>query len=378
MARISSIVLVLVLVLAPGAARAGRIIAEGDAWRYYKGRSTPSNTWNEVGFGDSIWGGPAPSGFGYGDGDDGTFFNDMENDFGSVYLRRTFVITSTATVTHLTLAADYDDGFVAYINGTEVARVNLPGGTVTHTTLATNGHECSRSDDGTSNAKEYFTLSKAALVNGTNVLAVSGHNSSEGSSDFSLIVELYTNVTLVRGPFLQLPGTNGVQVTWLTDALTDSVVEYGTDTNYAGGVVSNGALTRSHAIAIGGLLPGTGYYYRIHSGGVALGMGGPFRAPAATNQAFRFGIIGDFGYSGPGTTSIAARVNATNIDFLTTVGDNIYLYGQAGDYDAYWFTPYAETLRRSPLMPAIGNHDINLGNDIWYVGNFDLPTNGPA
>jgi hypothetical protein len=29
-------------------------------------------------------------------------------------------------------------------------------------------------------------------------------------------------------------------------------------------------------------------------------------------------------------------------------------------------------------MPAIGNHDINLGNDIWYVGNFDLPTNGPA
>jgi len=368
---------IVLLLLLAARANAGPIILEGDSWRYYKGNSTPSNNWTQVGFGDSIWGGPAPSGFGYGDGDDATIFADMQNTYASVFLRRTFVIASTTTVTHLSLAADYDDGFVAYINGAEVLRVNMPGGTITHTTLASGGRECSRSTDRISNEKEFFALDPSALVNGTNVLALSGHNASLGSSDFSLVAELYTNVTLVRGPFIQMPDTNGLVVAWRTDALTDSVVDYGPDTNYAAGTVSNGAPTRAHAVCITGLLPGTGYYYRIRSGGVTLREGVQFRTRAAPDQSFRFAVIGDFGASGSGAAAVAARVNATNVDLLLTVGDNIYYNGQPGDYDAFWFSPYAGTLARSALFPIVGNHDVHFGNSRSFTNSFILPSNGP-
>jgi hypothetical protein len=358
---------------------AGALISEGDDWRYYKGNTHPPGAWNQVGFDDSGWGGPAPSGFGYEDGDDATLLEDMPTDpYASVFIRKTFVMANTAAVTHLTLAVDYDDGFVAYINGAEVWRQNMPGGTITNTTLASGGHDCSRSDDSTSNDKEFFSLSTASLVNGTNVLAVSGHNSTLGSSDFSLIVELYTNITLLRGPFIQMPETNGVTVVWRTDALCDSVVQYGTDTNYAAGTVSNGSLVRHHAVTLTGLAPGSSYFYRVRSGGVTLSEGAAFRARAATNQAIRFIAYGDFGYSGPGTTSIAARMAMTNADFALTVGDNIYLDGQPGDYDAFWFAPHRETMRRTATFPALGNHDVHFENTRWYVTNFFLPTNGPA
>ena len=46
------------------------LISEGGAWRYYKGSSMPplqgGVNWTEVAYDDSTWGGPSPSGFGYG------------------------------------------------------------------------------------------------------------------------------------------------------------------------------------------------------------------------------------------------------------------------------------------------------------------------
>ena len=52
----------------------------------------------------------------------------------SVYLRLPFVVTNAAAVDHLALKMHYNDGFVAYLNGVEVARRHAPcyaaGGTV--------------------------------------------------------------------------------------------------------------------------------------------------------------------------------------------------------------------------------------------------------
>jgi hypothetical protein len=371
-------------------ARGERLIGEGDLWRYYKGSSTPPAqgglNWTQPGFSDATWGPASPSGFGYGDDDDATIFTDMVNSYASVFLRRTFTVADPAAITRLTLAVDYDDGFVAYLNGVEIARRNMPAGTITHSTFASSAREASRGEGGANpQEKEFIAINPALLVAGNNVLAISGHNASLNSSDFSLVPELYTNVTLIRGPILQMPSPGQISISWRTDALTDSVVEYGTDTTYSSGSISDPSLVRQHLVTLPQLPPNSTYYYRISSGGVVLAEAS-FQTPRTAEQPFRFSVYGDFGWSAapgvvahPPTAAVAARVNESGSHFTVTVGDNIYNDGQPGLYDPSWFVPYAPINRTAPLFPALGNHDVNNStNGSYYLHNFYLPENGPA
>ena len=356
------------------------LVLEGANWRYWKGTTQPSPgiTWTTNGFNDASWL-DGPSGFGYGDSDDATTLSDMQNSYVSVFTRKLFQVANPASVTNLTLAVDYDDGFVAYLNGTEVARRNMPAGTPINTTTASTDHEASR---GTGSSipqeKEFIAINPALLLTGTNVLAVSGHNVSLSSSDLSLIVELYQNVTLVRGPFIQMPNDDKVTVVWRTDSLTDSAVDYGLTASYELGTVTDPATVREHVIHIPGLMQGTNYFYRVRSGGATLREGDFFRTKRPTGQAFKFSIIGDFGAGTAGMFNIANQVNAVDSDMLITVGDNIYNDGQPGLYDPYWFSIYAPTMRRVPTFPCLGNHDIISAGGQWMVDYFYSPTNGPS
>jgi hypothetical protein len=163
-------------------------IDEGDEWRYFKGDSAPSSSWNQIGFDDSAWL-IGESGFGFGDGDDGTVLSDMQNSYVSVYARKEFTVADPGAVTGLELSMDYDDGFVAYLNGTEVARDNVSGTPPAYNALADANHEASGGDS-SPQPVAYYAVSPSLLVVGTNVLAVQGHNYSLSSSDFSLIPTL--------------------------------------------------------------------------------------------------------------------------------------------------------------------------------------------
>jgi hypothetical protein len=370
-------------------ARAERIIAEGDTWRFRNGWVYPYPTgWTTNGYDDSVTGWfSLKSGFGYGDADDGTNLSDMQNAGTTFFTRKTFVVSSPAGINYMTLGVDYDDGFVAYINGTEVARRNVTGA-VTNNTVAAGNHEASRGEGGSSpQEKEFIALNPSVLVAGTNVIAVSGHNISLSSSDASLIVEVFTNVTLVRGPFIQLPDTNNVTVVWRTDALTDSAVDYGLTTGYEAGTTSDATLVREHVVQLPGLQPNTNYYYRVRSGGVTLGEGVSFPTRRTAGQPFRFVVLGDFGQGTEGMTNVAQQINATDFDFLVTVGDNVY--GQAGAaggnsdgapgwYDPFWFKLYAPSMARAATFVTLGNHDVDTANGQWSVDYFFMPTNGPA
>ena len=57
----------------------------------------------------------------------------------SVYVRVPFQVDDQATFNTLTLRAKYDDGFVAYLNGQELARRNAPA-VVSWNTAATSGN----------------------------------------------------------------------------------------------------------------------------------------------------------------------------------------------------------------------------------------------
>jgi hypothetical protein len=159
----------------------GDLVSVGESWRFLPGReapSAPANAWTSPNFDDSDWAVGA-SGFGYGDGDDATVLSDMRNNYVAVYLRKTFSVSAFAPDAVVELVIDYDDGFVAYLNGQEVKRQRIASGPVTHETTASS-HEAG--------SPEIYTLGTVAevLIDGINVLAIEGHNISKSSSDFSL------------------------------------------------------------------------------------------------------------------------------------------------------------------------------------------------
>jgi hypothetical protein len=114
----------------------------------------------------------------------------MYNRYPGCYTRIPFQASNDLqSYDFLTLKVRYDDGFVAYINGTEVHRV-LVGGTPRWNSYASGSHEAE--------GLQSFDISThiGALREGGNILAIHGLNTSLNSSDFLICAEL------VAGHFL--------------------------------------------------------------------------------------------------------------------------------------------------------------------------------
>ncbi|MBN1672209.1 MAG: lamin tail domain-containing protein [Kiritimatiellae bacterium] len=157
-------------------------IAKGSTWRYRKGTaeaSSPAAHWRDLRFNDADWAtGSAP--FGYGSLTYATHL-DMSRNYASVFLRRTFTLDNPARVSEIQLAVDYDDGFIAWINGREVARVNVQGEPGTFVPCDATCSGCV--GDGTAAWSVSLTGSELPALAERNVLAVQLFNNSLASSD---------------------------------------------------------------------------------------------------------------------------------------------------------------------------------------------------
>ncbi len=184
-----------------------QIVRPHDAWRYFKGTEEPPTAWNTPGFDDSSWllGGTS---IGYGDGDDLTVLRDMRRisddpetpdidemqpGYVSVYLRHEFEITDVADVDQLIFRVDYDDSFVCYLNGSEIARAGLRGNPPAHNVTG-DSHEAGDAVD------IDVTDSKDLLVEGANVLAIQAHNTNYTSSDLTMLPSLIRRTPDVAPP----------------------------------------------------------------------------------------------------------------------------------------------------------------------------------
>ncbi|MCX5646179.1 MAG: right-handed parallel beta-helix repeat-containing protein [Phycisphaerae bacterium] len=193
-------------------------ISAGAAWQFFRGKEaagTPADAWRQVDFDDSRWE-TGPAGFGYGDTGLATILDDMKGSYATVYIRKAFSVASVVPNAAVELTIDYDDGFIAYLNGKEVARRNMPAGTATYQTFASIAHEA-----GTA---ETISLGTAGdlLRAGKNVLAIEGHNNSLTSSDLSLIPTLRTKSDTLRNGSTYIVMTDTVTLSVRTDAVTGS------------------------------------------------------------------------------------------------------------------------------------------------------------
>lgn len=163
-----------------GVAEWETIIDKGALWKYLIPTSEPSSFWKHIGFDDASWL-EGPSGFGYADNDDATVLDACI----SVYIRKTFTVSDVSKVSSALLHMDYDDGFVAYLNGVEIARASISGNPPTYNTGAY-GHEANWYQN---KPIESFTISNITdiLQVGENVLCIQVHNTDLGSSDLSAI-----------------------------------------------------------------------------------------------------------------------------------------------------------------------------------------------
>jgi hypothetical protein len=124
----------------------------------------------------------------------------MYNSNTSCYIRIPFTVDSSPSeFNFLTLNMWYDDGFIAYINGTEVQRV-LFTGTPAWNSQADGNHEAS--DVESFDISGHLNL----LRQGQNILAIHGLNVSANSSDFIISAELVAGVS-------SAPSSTGVSPT---------------------------------------------------------------------------------------------------------------------------------------------------------------------
>jgi hypothetical protein len=161
------------------------LATKGSTWRYFDRGADQGTAWRAPGFDDSTWStGVAPLGYpagapiatviGYG--------SDANNKYTTTYFRRQFTVADPNAFTNLLLEVLRDDGVIVYLNGAEVFRDNMPAGTVTYSTFATDTVE--------PDSYLQATLSPGFLVSGVNTLAAEVHQSTLTSSDIALDLAL--------------------------------------------------------------------------------------------------------------------------------------------------------------------------------------------
>jgi hypothetical protein len=110
----------------------------------------------------------------------------------SVYVRLPFEIADPSVFSSLTLRMKYDDGFVAWLNGSEVARRNVPATPLWNSVATT-----SRANTNVMVFEDIDVTSRLNLLqSGTNVLAIQGLNASINDPDFLILAELVENKVL--------------------------------------------------------------------------------------------------------------------------------------------------------------------------------------
>jgi hypothetical protein len=207
-------------------------------------------------------------------------------------------------------------------------------------------------------------------------------------------------------PFPSSTAPDPVYLTWSGDPATTQTIQWRTNTTVADGLVryrvkgsqgeyaeanashkamddlmlANDRVCHWHTAQLDGLAPGTTYEYIVGSAS-----SGQFTAPSefatapAVSKPFTFLYCSDTHSNEKwGDVMSSTFAKYPEAAFVTISGDLVGTGLEREDWDM--FLAYGQPVFRTrPVMPAIGNHDAQLGLGAgMYLDIFGLPENGPA
>lgn len=175
-----------------------------DQWKYKVGSSSISDSWRDLSFNDGLWS-LGNGGIGYGDPNLNTVISGGSGTI-SLFMRKAFSVIDTSQIASMIFSIDYDDGFVAYINGVEIARNNLGSLIPAWNKYAFVEHEAKMPSGGKPDSF-VFTANQVRqyLKEGTNVLAVQVHNQPTGTNDMTASPFLFVGMTTSGNTYSALP-----------------------------------------------------------------------------------------------------------------------------------------------------------------------------
>lgn len=168
-----------------------------NSWRYFQAADQGTN-WRTAAFDDSSW----PQGLGLFALEDPAVYpvpinTTMQAPAANnitTYYRTRFNFSGSTTGVRFNITNYVDDGMIAYLNGVELFRFNMPAGAVTATTLATAAP---------AEPSSFITnILATGLISGQNVMAVEVHQSAATSSDvvFGMSIGTYGPPSITSQP----------------------------------------------------------------------------------------------------------------------------------------------------------------------------------
>jgi predicted phosphodiesterase len=363
--------------------------------RFFAG--LPPAGWTEEGFDDRAWTGPAPGPFAPRQPPlptpppAATFFDLVPG--APLLLRGRFSVPDALHLHVLELRIAYADGFIAWVNGREIARRGVApsgsAGTLPH------GPEIEHI------LVPVPSTALPSLRPDGNLLAVAvfaypGRNTVVPTAPAAFIdLAGASGVRIVRGPYLSTPVDDkkgaGVRVSWDTDLPASGTVtlERIDEKTDGGGarpepprhiVVAAGSTTQ--AVKIEGLTRGAAYRYTVEvDAGGDRAISGPWRLETlpAPPHPLRFAVYGDMRY--PGHLAHRAIVEALAREAPAVVfntGDLTDVGSEEANWQKY-FEVTAPMGAISAVVPALGNHDADHRGTgaakTWKL--FGVPASGP-
>jgi 3',5'-cyclic AMP phosphodiesterase CpdA len=175
-----------------------------------------------------------------------------------------------------------------------------------------------------------------------------------------------------RGPYVQGVTPTSAVIAWMSKEIGAGVVKYGKTTEFWWEEVDVG-IDRHHAVVVTTLDPGSTYHYRVEGAGGPSAAGTFRSAPAGEDSRFSFAVVGDSGSGGKGQLAVAALLEHLEPDFILHTGDVVYPAGEERHYGRRFFTPYGDLIKKVPVFPVLGNHDVREGNGAAFLKNFHPP-----